>query len=105
MDVNPIRHNLHCLSLHSIGTGIPLYPEPPEHVDLASLLKLESVSGFLTLPGHDPMPCGLYDRTAFPVLEAVVCGDTEVDAPRVSEILDVDTSDCACYGRNLTTRG
>ena len=44
------------------------------------------------------MPGGLNDWAAFPVLEAVVCGDTEVDAPRVSEILDVDTSDCALLG-------
>ncbi len=28
MDVNPIRHNLHGLSLNPISTGIPLYPEP-----------------------------------------------------------------------------
>ena len=97
--VDSFRHNLHCLSLHSICTGISLYPEPSKYVNLASFLQLERISGILVLPGYDPMPCGLNDRAAFPVLEAVVCCDTEVDAPRVSEILDVNAPDCSAARR------
>ena len=51
-----IRHNLHCLSLHSICTGIPLYPESSKYVNLASFLKHESISGIPVLPSYHPMP-------------------------------------------------
>ncbi len=95
MDVNPVSHNLHSLPLHPISTGISLYPEPSEHVNLASFLKFECVSGILVLPGYDPMPGGLNDRTSFPVLEAVVRCDTEVDALRVTEILYINAPDCS----------
>ena len=53
------------------------------------------IGASFTLPGNNPVPCCLYDRASLPVLEAVVRCDTEVYAPRVPEILDVDTSDCA----------
>ena len=39
--------------------------------------------------------CGLNDRASLPVLEAEVGCDTEVDAPRVPEILYVNAPDCA----------
>ena len=99
MDVNPIRHNLRCLSLHPISTGISLYPEPSKYVNLASFLQLERISGILVLPCYDPVPCGFNDRTSFPVLEAIVRCDTEVDAPRVPEILYVNAPDCAAARR------
>lgn len=56
---------------------------------MASFLQIESVSGVLALPGYDPMPGGLDDRTSFPVLEVIVCGDTEVDAPRVPAAISI----------------
>ena len=94
-----IRHNLHCLSLHPICTSIPLYPEPSDYVNLASFFQIERIRGIPVLPGYDPMPGGLDDWTAFPVLEAIVCCDTEVDAPRVTEILYVNAPDCAAARR------
>jgi len=39
--------------------------------------------------------CGFNDRISFPVLEAVVRCDTEVDAPCRSEVLDVNAPDCS----------
>lgn len=39
--------------------------------------------------------CGLNDRASLPVLEAEVGCDTEVDAPRVPEILYVNAPDCS----------
>ena len=63
-------------------------------MDRTSFLKFESVSGVLALSGYHTMPRGLYDRTAFPVLKAIVGGDTEVDASGVPEFIDVDAPDC-----------
>ena len=51
--------------------------------------------GALFLPYNYPMPGGLNDWAAFPVLEAIIGGDTEVDAPRVPEVLYVNAPDCA----------
>ena len=51
--------------------------------------------GALFLPYNYPVPCCFYDRASIPVLEAVVRSDTEVDAPRFPEILEVDTSHSA----------
>ena len=41
------------------------------------------------------MPGGFDDRTAFPVLEAVVSRYAEVRTFRVAEVLDIDTPDYA----------
>lgn len=39
--------------------------------------------------------CGFNDRASLPALEAVVRCDTEVDAPRCSEVLDINAPDCS----------
>ena len=90
---HPLRHNLHSLSLHPIRFCVPLHTDPSEHVDRASFLKLESVSGSWVLPGNHTMPCCLYDRASFPILEAVVGRHTEIHASGVPEFLDVDAPD------------
>ncbi len=59
---HPVRHDIIRLPLNPIHAGVPVNPDPSQHMKLCPFPDDIQIRAVL-LPHDDPMPCGLDDRT------------------------------------------